>query len=94
MKNILWIVLALALLGLAFWFVVSPWYPKNSFILFLIAVYFGAPSIGAFWMIYIAIRHEKHPFPIIALALLPYTFIWYYFERYRKRKHITRESAM
>jgi hypothetical protein len=29
---------------------------------------FALPPIGAFWMMYMAIRHENSPFPLILLA--------------------------
>ena len=44
-------------------------------------------------MMYMAIRHEKRPLPIILLAFLPYTFLWYYFERVKPQKHLPREST-
>jgi hypothetical protein len=45
---------------------------------------FAVPPVGAFWMMYQAIRFEKSPFALIGLAFfIPFTFVWYYFERYR-----------
>ncbi len=44
-------------------------------------------------MLYIAVRHEKHPLKFILLAFIPYSFIWYYFECVRPGKHLTREKA-
>jgi hypothetical protein len=56
-------------------------------ILFGLIVLFGIPPFGAFWMMYMSIRHEKNPFPMLALALfVPFTFLWYYFERVRSGK--------
>ena len=34
-------------------------------------------------MLYVCIRHEDRPFLYLALALVPYAFVWYYFERVR-----------
>src|ERR1035441_7653743 len=39
---------------------------------------------GALWMIKTVIRQEPSPWPLLFLAvLLPYSFLWYYFERVR-----------
>jgi len=46
MKTVYWFLLSAILTGLAFWFVVSPWYPRNPIAVFLITAFFGAPSIG------------------------------------------------
>jgi len=38
-------------------------------------------------MMYMSIRYEKKPLPFVLLALLiPFTFLWYYFERVRPGK--------
>jgi hypothetical protein len=87
-KILLWI--GVAVTGLAFWMVVSPWFPKDPGIEFLVLVFFSMPAMGAFWMLYVAIRNERHPLPIVLLAFLPYTFLWYYSERVRHGKHKTR----
>jgi apolipoprotein N-acyltransferase len=51
-----------------------------------VALFFVAP-LGAFWMMYMAIRYEKHPLPMVLLAaFIPFTFLWYYAERVRPRK--------
>jgi len=48
---------------------------------------FGIPTVGALWMAYMAVRYEKDPFPMLLLAfLIPFTFLWYYFERVRKTR--------
>jgi len=48
---------------------------------------FAVPPVGAFWMMYMSIRYEKKPLPFVLLALLiPFTFLWYYFERVRPGK--------
>ena len=94
MKIFLWILLGIAVTALAFWMVVSSWFPRNPVVELLTFAFFGAPSVGAFWMLYMAIRHEKHPLPLILLAFVPYAFLWYYFERVRPGKHLTRESAV
>jgi hypothetical protein len=93
MKIFLWVLLGFTVAGVAFYIVISPWFPRNPVTEFLAFVFFGAPSVGAFWMLYLVIRYERHPLPLILLAFLPYTFLWYYFERVRPRKHLTREPA-
>jgi hypothetical protein len=89
MKILLWVLLGFAVSGLAFCMFVSGWFPRNPVIDFFIFVFFSAPAVGAFWMLYVAIRNERHPLPIILLAFLPYSFLWYYFERVRLGKHRT-----
>ncbi len=93
MKIFLYVLLGFGVTALAFWMVVSPWFPRNPLVVLLTFAFFGAPSIGAFWMLYIAIRYERRPLPIILLAFLPYTFLSYYFERVRPKKHMTRGST-
>jgi hypothetical protein len=74
-KILLWVLIGVAVTGLAFWMVVSPWFPKDPGIEFLVLVFFSMPAMGAFWMLYVAIRNERHPLPIVLLAFLPYTFL-------------------
>ena len=67
---------------------------NNPAILIAFVALFGIPPLGAFWMIYMSIRHEKNPLPIVLLAFIPFTFLWYYFERVRLRTlSKTRDSA-
>lgn len=78
--------ISLCALSLALW-AMSPSFPQGSFVTILVTVFgFVLPPIGAFWMIYTAIRHENTPFPLVLLACLPYAFLWYYFERVRTGK--------
>ena len=64
---------------------------SNPTMLFAVVALFVIPPLGAFWMIYTAIRFEKHPLPLVLLAFfVPFTFVWYYFERVRPRRHVTR----
>lgn len=93
MKKIPWILLALILTSLALWVVVGPWYPRNPFVLSVVTAFFSVAPVGAFWMLYMAVRYEKRPLLFLLLAFLPYAFIWYYFERVRPKKHLTRETA-
>ena len=60
---------------------------SNSPLLLPIFALFTIQPLGAFWMMYIAIRYEKNPFPLILLAMfIPFSFLWYYFERVRPGK--------
>jgi uncharacterized membrane protein YqjE len=60
---------------------------SNPAMLFAIVALFVIPPLGAFWMIYMSIRYEKRPLPLVLLAfLIPFTFVWYYFERVRAGK--------
>ena len=65
--------------------------PENHpVILVLLVGLFGLAPLGAFWMMYMSIRYERRPFPLLVLALfIPFTFLWYYFERVRPRKLMT-----
>jgi len=42
-------------------------------------------DFGGFWMMYQAIRYEEHQWRYFFLALIPFMFVWYLRERYRKR---------
>jgi len=90
MKILGWVLLGCAVTGLAFWMVISPWFPRNPAAELLVWVVFGAPGAGAFWMLYMSIRYEEHPLPMILLAFVPCTFLWYYFEKVRTGKYKTR----
>jgi hypothetical protein len=43
----------------------------NPAVLFAFVVLFAIPPVGAFWMMYMSIRHEKNPLALLLLALLP-----------------------
>jgi uncharacterized membrane protein YqjE len=92
MKTFLWFLFIALLSGFAIWVVVGPWFPKNPVIILALAAFFTIPNIGAIWMLYVSIRSEQHPLPFVALALIPYSFLWYYFERVRHGKHKSRTS--
>jgi hypothetical protein len=50
----------------------------------------GVANLGALWLFYQAARYEIRPFWFVVLCLVPYSFIWYYFERYSKRTGVRR----
>ena len=91
MRLLLWILLGLGGTALAAWMVTGPWFPTSPVAMVLAFAFFGAPSLGGFWMVYMVIRHEKSPAPMIALAFVPFSFLWYYFERVKYGTHISRE---
>jgi hypothetical protein len=47
-------------------------------------------NIGALWMLYQSIRYEIRPLLFCVLALIPFSFVWYYYERHSKRKGVRR----
>lgn len=71
----------------AVWEVVGPWRPHGALVAGLVLAFFMLHPPGAFWMVYRAIRYEQRPLPVVALACLPYSYVWYYFERVRDRQH-------
>jgi hypothetical protein len=92
MRTMFWALLVLGLFSFALWIVMGSWFPKNALETALVVLYFAAPNLGTIWMLYVALRLEKHPFPFVLLAFVPFASLWYYFERFRSGKHKTRES--
>ena len=43
-------------------------------------------QIVALWMVYQAIRYEIRPWRFILLSFLPFSYVWYYYERYSRRR--------
>jgi len=93
MRNFMWVVLSVAASTAAGWVVFGPWLAKNGFEIFIVMILFMGSPIGSYWMIYKSIRYEARPLPFIVLALIPLAFLWYYFERVRPGKHMTRTAA-
>ena len=63
----------------------------NSFLVLLLVVVICGMTLGNFWMMYMAIRYEKEPFPLVAMAcLIPFSCVWYYLGRFRHGKHLSR----
>lgn len=91
--NAIWILVIACLLSLCAWIVIGPWVPHHPLALFAVIVLFGAPNFGAIWMMYTAARYELNAITFVALAFIPFTFLWYYFERYRTGKCFTRVSG-
>jgi hypothetical protein len=84
MKLFLWVLLGFSVAGIAFWLLVTSGTPPNPVFLFLYFAIVAIAALGGLWMLYTAVRQEKHPLPMILLALfIPYAPLWYYFERIR-----------
>lgn len=72
-----------------------PWkFPLEGTALGSIAMFVGScvfvSQFGNFWMAYQAIRYEERPLPYILLFLVPFSFIYYYFERVKCKKQARR----
>jgi hypothetical protein len=87
----IWIGVA-AYLFLCFMVVVSPEISRSVSPLFevLAGMATFAEYVGCIWMFYEAARYEIRPFRFIILCFVPFSFIWYYFERYSKRTGVRR----
>lgn len=84
MKLLLYIAGGLVAMGVAALLITRGQAPaSHPALLIAFVALFGIPPLGAFWMMYMSIRHEKNPFPMVLLAFIPFTFLWYYFERVR-----------
>ena len=92
MKLALWVTSGFAIVGLTFWWAATSGVLANPVPVSLFAMCCLASNLGSFWMIYVAIRHERHPWPMILLAFLPFAAFWYYFERVRFDKHAWRRT--
>jgi len=89
MKLLLYIVLGFVVVGAALVLIAGNNAPaSSSLILFGFVILFAIPPVGAFWMMYQSIRYEKKPLPIVLLAFIPFSFLWYYFERVRSVNRI------
>jgi hypothetical protein len=42
-------------------------------------------------MMFTALRYESKPFPFVVLAFIPFSFLWYYAERYRRGRYLSRD---
>lgn len=93
LNTVLLILVAVALNGVMAWVVFTPGRIRDPFALFMLVILFVAPNIGTIWMLYMAIRFERHSLPFALLAFVPYAFLWYYFQRVRPKKHLTREQT-
>jgi len=93
MRTPLWVLLIGTVTAVALWIVIGPWFPQNVLVITSVASFFGLSALGGFWMLYMAVRYERDPVRFVGLSLVPFAFIWYYFERVRPGKHRTRATA-
>jgi len=93
MKEMVWVAIIVVLNLFAYWIVTGPWIPQNQFEAILVGAFFIGPSLGTFWMMFVAVRYESKPWHFIWLALIPFCFLWYYFERFRSGRYLTRGST-
>ena len=49
-------------------------------------------NLGAFWMLYQAIRYEKRVVRYVVLSFVPFLFVWYRLVRYPLRRELPRLS--
>jgi hypothetical protein len=64
-----------------------------TFVVALVAIAAFISQFGTYWMLYQAVRYEVRPFRFVLLAFLPLAFVWYYVERYAKRRTASRLSV-
>ena len=85
MKVMLYIVLGFVAIAIAALLITGGRAPDSGPVtLFLFITLFAVAPLGSFWMMYVSIRYEKKPLPMILLAaFVPFAFLWYYFERIR-----------
>jgi len=43
-------------------------------------------EIAGLWMLYQAVRYEIRPLRFVLLSIIPFSFVWYYYERYSRRQ--------
>jgi hypothetical protein len=84
MKTFIWILTIIGLCALALWIVMGPAVFEGKPVAILAGLFFLLPSLGVFWMLFVVVRHEPEPLPYVVLAFIPFVFLWYYFERYRR----------
>ena len=46
----------------------------------------GLDTVGKFWMMYQAIHYEMRSFRYCLMTLVPFTWVWYFVERYQTRR--------
>jgi hypothetical protein len=91
---LLWVICAVVFFfGLFFLATSIPVRPGSGLLTFAFGMFSIAASVGQFgtlWMIYQAVRYEVRPFRFVLLAFVPFAFVWYYVERYAKRRAASR----
>ena len=71
---------------LLFAVVARPALLKNNYVATIQMDLILANNLGAFWMLYQAVRYEKRVLKYVAMAFIPFMFIWYALVRLPLRK--------
>lgn len=83
-KNIGWAAFLALTTVFAIWPLVST-FPQSRLETLTVVAFYIIHPFGALWMLVQVIRGEREKWPLILLAFIPYSFVWYYFDRNRKR---------
>jgi len=86
MKLWAWALGGLSIMAISFWLIVLTDANPIPLTVFVLGCVVG--SAGAFWMMYVAVQQEKRPWPMIWLAFVPFSCLWYYFDRFRPRRSV------
>jgi hypothetical protein len=71
---------------------VRPSLMQNSYVVGCLALLIVLQDIGAFWMVYQAVRYEERQVRYAILAFIPFIFIWYSLVRVPLRKQFQSNS--
>lgn len=88
----MWVLLGFGALSLDMWLITRPWFPSTVLAEIMSAAIAAVATIGGFWMLYTVVRYEKNPWPYIFLTLVPFTPLWYYFERIKPTRRRSKRS--
>jgi hypothetical protein len=84
MKLWMWLFVGFSVTGISFWLIVATHANPIPVAIFVTANVVA--TLGAFWMMYVALREEKPPWATFWLAFVPFSSLWYCFERVRPRR--------
>ena len=84
MKLSMWFFVGFSIAGISFWLTVVTHAHPVPVAIFIAAVVVA--TLGSFWMMYVALREEKQPWTMFWLAFVPFSSLWYYFERVLRRR--------
>ena len=90
MKLLIWVVGGLWMAAVSFWLVIETGANPISVAIFVVIDF--AATVGALWMMDVVVREERQPCRMIWLVILPFSFLWYYFERVRRWREPARPS--
>jgi hypothetical protein len=57
----------------------------NPLVAKLPAILAACAALGAVWAVYQSLRYENRPGLYLLMAIVPFSFVWYYFGRYKPR---------